>query len=228
MSLRHKIQSLSDTTEVVVVVTIAFGYFIVESVLRLFQLSGAPIFVALPLRNLAMCQVAILIVIGLFLGIRGWRFADFGEQPRFIDVLLGIPLAVGAYLPFWLLWSILWFLLEGDSTGSVRERAPMDLSGLNLRVILAAAFINSVFEEVLVVGYVSTALRRQVGLWAAVHTSALIRLAYHAHQGVAGVLSILPLGYVFAYWYIRRRSLTPLVTAHMILDVIAYSLYRVA
>jgi membrane protease YdiL (CAAX protease family) len=223
-SLRHQILSLTDTAETWVVLGVAFGYFIIQSVLRFLRIDGAPVFVALPLRYLAVIQLAILAAVALFLRARGWRLDDFGRKPRPMDVLLGIPLVVAAYLPF----VILWWLFAGHSTLPIERGAPLDLSGLDIKTIVAAAFINSLFEEVLVVGYLVTSLRKRFSGALAIHASALIRLSYHVHQGATAVLSILPLGYVFAYWYARRRSLLPLVIAHTILDAIAFALYRIA
>jgi membrane protease YdiL (CAAX protease family) len=226
--LRHRIRSLSDSTELIVVMAVGFGYFAIESLLRLLRINAAPMFVALPLHQLSVYQIVLLVLIWAFLAMRGWRLPDLGESPRVVDVPIGIALAVGAYIPFLLLW---WLLLAmSQSTGVAAEGlpTPLDLSDLDFKTILTGALINSVFEEVLVVGYLMNAVRKRFGAGAAVHVSALVRLSYHAHLGVAAILSILPLGYVFAFWYRRRRSLLPLITAHTILDVVAFSLYRLA
>lgn len=225
MRLRRRILALSDTNEVVIVIAMAFGYFAIEAALRLLQLDGAPVFVTLPLRYVMVCQVVLLIVIWTFLTARGWSPKDLGERPRIIDVFLGIPLAVAGYLPFPVLW---WLLMSQAPDITDGSPTSLDLSGLDFKTIVAGAFVNSVFEEVLVVGYLMTALRKRFSDGAALHASVLIRVSYHLHLGSAAVLFILPLGYVFGYWYSRRRSLLPLVAAHTILDVIAFSLYRVA
>jgi membrane protease YdiL (CAAX protease family) len=57
-----------------------------------------------------------------------------------------------------------------------------------------------------------------VSLATAVNISAAIRLSYHLYQGVAGVLAVVPLGLLFAYWFARTRQLWPLIVAHAILD----------
>jgi membrane protease YdiL (CAAX protease family) len=59
-----------------------------------------------------------------------------------------------------------------------------------------------------------------VSLTAAVNISAAIRLSYHLYQGAAGVLSIVPIGLLFGYWFVRTRQLWPLIVAHAILDLV--------
>jgi uncharacterized protein len=54
----------------------------------------------------------------------------------------------------------------------------------------------------------------------AINTSAAIRLSYHFYQGVAGVLSVVPLGLLFGFWFARTRQLWPLIVAHAILDFV--------
>ena len=44
-----------------------------------------------------------------------------------------------------------------------------------------------------------------VSVATAVNISAAIRLSYHLYQGVAGVLSVVPMGLLFAIWFARTR-----------------------
>jgi membrane protease YdiL (CAAX protease family) len=226
MRLRHTILSFSPTTEIVVVITVAFGFFAMQSMLRLFQFDGVPALTALPLQYVILCQVLLFSAIWFFLTIRGWRLKDLSERPRVIDVFLGIPLAAAGYLPFPLLS---WLLISpATDIGSEPRGEPSDLPASDLETLVAGALVNSAFEEVLVAGYLVTALGRRFGTSLAIHASAMIRLSYHVHLGAVAVISILPLGYMFAYWYSRRRSLLPIVTAHAILDVIAFSAFKIA
>jgi membrane protease YdiL (CAAX protease family) len=226
MRLRQTILRFSQATEIVVVIAVAFGFFAIQSVLRLVQFDEAPALTALPLRYVIPCQVLLFSAIWFFLSIRGWRLKDLSERPRVIDVFLGIPLAVAGYLPFLLLS---WLLMSpATDIGAEPRGETIDLSGSDLETLVAGALVNSAFEEVLVVGYLVTALRRRFGCSVAIHASAMIRLSYHVHLGSVAVISILPLGYIFAHWYNSRRSLLPIVTAHAILDVIAFSAFKIA
>ncbi|WP_019201351.1 CPBP family intramembrane glutamic endopeptidase [Tsukamurella sp. 1534] len=88
-------------------------------------------------------------------------------------------------------------------------------------VLLAAA--NAVAEEVVVVGYFMTRLRQLgVGPKATIAASSLLRGSYHLYQGFGAGLGNLVMGVIFGAAYERRRNLWPLVTAHFVIDVVAY------
>ncbi|HVS77284.1 MAG TPA: CPBP family intramembrane glutamic endopeptidase, partial [Steroidobacteraceae bacterium] len=59
------------------------------------------------------------------------------------------------------------------------------------------------------------------GLATAVNVSAAIRLSCHLYQGVAGVLTAVPVGLLFGAWFARTRRLWPLIVAHAVLDLVA-------
>lgn len=81
--------------------------------------------------------------------------------------------------------------------------------------------INPFFEEVFVCGYVMTALKRQDNSWIAINSSVAIRVLYHLYQGPKGVLSVVPVGLIFGFWYARAGRLWPLVVAHSMADLLA-------
>jgi CAAX protease family protein len=92
--------------------------------------------------------------------------------------------------------------------------------GLSVALVLAVSIVNAIYEELFVCGYVVTALRERQGFWTAVNVSIAIRLLYHLYQGPIGVISIIPLGFVFTYWYGRKGRLWPLIVAHAIFDFV--------
>jgi membrane protease YdiL (CAAX protease family) len=47
--------------------------------------------------------------------------------------------------------------------------------------------------------------------------SVAIRVLYHLYQGPASA-GIIPIGFVFAYWYARTGRLWPAVIAHGLMD----------
>ena len=90
-----------------------------------------------------------------------------------------------------------------------------------LWLIVAVAFINPIFEETFIVGYLFER-GKSFGFWVIFATSCLIRVSYHLYQGWLGVISILPYGIIFALAYARTRNLWPLVLAHAMQDFIAF------
>ncbi len=90
-------------------------------------------------------------------------------------------------------------------------------------VLLAAAVANSLAEEVLVVGYLITRLR-QLGSseGRAVLASAVLRGTYHLYQGVGGFVGNLMMGLVFGRVWQRTNRLWALISAHALIDVVAF------
>ncbi|GAB2650469.1 CPBP family intramembrane glutamic endopeptidase [Nocardia goodfellowii] len=92
-----------------------------------------------------------------------------------------------------------------------------------LPVLVLAACANAAAEEILVVGYLLTRLRR-LG-WTenrSLFASALLRGSYHLYQGVGGGIGNVVMGVIFARFWQRTNRLWPLVLAHATIDTVAY------
>ncbi|WP_068273233.1 CPBP family intramembrane glutamic endopeptidase [Aldersonia kunmingensis] len=90
-------------------------------------------------------------------------------------------------------------------------------------VLILAAVANAAAEEIIVVGYLITRLRRLT--WsenASLAASAVLRGSYHLYQGIGGGLGNLLMGLVFGrYWQVTNR-LWPLIIAHALIDIVAF------
>ncbi|KAF0849610.1 CPBP family intramembrane glutamic endopeptidase [Nocardia caishijiensis] len=97
-----------------------------------------------------------------------------------------------------------------------------------LPVLLASACANSVAEEVIVVAYLITRLRK-LG-WSdnkSLLASALLRGSYHLYQGLGGGLGNIVMGLIFGRYWQRTNRLWPLILAHALIDAVAYLGYNV-
>jgi CAAX protease family protein len=74
-------------------------------------------------------------------------------------------------------------------------------------------------EELFLCGYIVTALKERDSSVTAVNVSVAIRLVYHLYQGAIGVLTIIPLGLIFSWWYARTGRLWPVLVAHAVFDL---------
>lgn len=204
------------------VVAVAFGYFIVTSIAAAFHPERLlqPHHNNLSLLILAGAEALILAGVGAVLWARGWSLRRIGLAPSSRETASGLALGVATYLAYavaFIVFAVLFPALARQARDVV-VIAP----GISLATAIVVPWINALFEETLVAGYVITALRERVGVAAAVNVSVAIRLAYHLYQGALGVVGIVPLGLIFAYWYVRTGRLWPLAVAHAAIDMIGF------
>ncbi|WP_280301813.1 CPBP family intramembrane glutamic endopeptidase [Nocardia neocaledoniensis] len=157
-----------------------------------------------------------------------WRS---GIGPRLIglarigraDVVPGLALAALIGLPG------LGLYLIAHALGVSVTIVPSSLSEWwRLPVLILAACANSVAEEILVVAYLITRLRR-LG-WSenrSLVASALLRGSYHLYQGLGGGLGNIVMGLIFGRYWQRTNRLWPLIIAHATIDAVAYLGYNV-
>jgi len=90
-------------------------------------------------------------------------------------------------------------------------------------ILVLQALKNAILEEVVVVGFLMTRLRRLGwGLPATLATSAVLRGSYHLYQGFGQAFGNVLMGLVFGWWFHRTRRVVPLIVAHTILDVVSF------
>lgn len=93
-------------------------------------------------------------------------------------------------------------------------------------VLIASALQNAIVEEVIVVGYLLRRLGQlDVSPWAALAASAVLRGSYHLYQGVGGMLGNMAMGVIFVLLYRRWGRVGPLVAAHALIDIVAFTGY---
>ncbi len=139
------------------------------------------------------------------------------------DLLVGVGLAALIGVPG------LGLYVAGRALGVT---ADVVASGLEARwwtvpVLVLSALQNSLLEEVLVVGYLLDRLPR-LG-WSVpvvVGATAVLRGSYHLYQGYGPFVGNAVMGVVFALVYRRTGRLVPLVVAHALLDVVAFTGYQ--
>lgn len=135
------------------------------------------------------------------------------------DLLFGAGLAALIGLPGLALYFI------GHALGITATIVPAALDSYwwTVPVLVLQAVKNAVLEEVIVVGYLVTRLRR-LGFpaWAIVASSAVLRGSYHLYQGIGPFFGNAVMGVIFAEWFRRGGRVMPLIVAHTILDVVSF------
>jgi membrane protease YdiL (CAAX protease family) len=90
-------------------------------------------------------------------------------------------------------------------------------------VLLLSAFQNGLLEEVVVLGYLLSRLRKLgIGPAQAVAISAVVRGSYHLYQGFGGFLGNAIMGVIFGALFVRWRRAAPMVIAHTLIDAVAF------
>ena len=163
---------------------------------------------------LLIYELATLLALSIFLWMRGWTLQSLGLEAHARDVLVGLALAVAVHFMYLAAWQ----LASGIFLRLPIPPAATGSPGISLINFTVTCILNPLFEEIFVCGYVIVALKERRVPWTAINVSVAIRLIYHLYQGAVGVLSIVPAGLIFAYWYARTGRLWPAIVAHGILN----------
>ncbi|MBF6214208.1 CPBP family intramembrane metalloprotease [Nocardia puris] len=135
------------------------------------------------------------------------------------DVLPGVVLAAIIGLP----GLALYLIAHAAGVSVTIVPSALDEHWWRLPALILSACANSVAEEVVVVAYLITRLRR-LG-WSensSLLASALLRGSYHLYQGIGGGLGNIVMGLVFGRYWQRTNRLWPLILAHALIDAVAY------
>jgi membrane protease YdiL (CAAX protease family) len=219
--VKERILKLSDGTEILLVLLIAFGMFLPSNLAALVSPDllahrDSPPISNSHLQGLVLYEVVILVVLAVFLRARGWTLVRLGVQPTVRDTVYGVGLCMGYYLFYWVL--VMALATVWPTFARLSMSTHLVAADLHWPTVVMASTVNPVFEEVLVCGYVITALKGRVGTTTAVNVSVGIRVFYHLYQGAVGVVGIAPLALLFAYGYARTGRLWPLIVAHALTD----------
>jgi len=216
--MRQFIQTLNAKVEFAVILVGAFGYLILNNLLAVSHPAAFPHISEGQLEFGLIYESVALTMLCWFLHWRGWSTKRIGLNPTTKDSLIGLGLALATYLAV----AVVWMIAAAASIlpGNAGTYPEMGLHNLRVLTVIAVAVLNPVFEETFLAGYIiSTA--KEAGLTVAgVILSVAIRLLCHLYQGSFGVVTIVPLGFVFAWWYARTGRLWPLFIAHSILDTL--------
>lgn len=151
--------------------------------------------------------------------------ADFGiRYPRFREILFGVVVA----------------LVFGETVtrlivAVVPDRAPHEIfiaiANGTLSWRLAALFVIGIYspivQEVVFRGLLLNSLIRPLGVPAAVAVSSAIFGALHAGSGPAWAVNAFAIGIVLSILYLRSRSLTAPIAAHIATNFVATATYIV-
>jgi membrane protease YdiL (CAAX protease family) len=107
--------------------------------------------------------------------------------------------------------------------------SPLDAAWWTIPLLVLSALRAGLTEEVIFIAYLFDRLRRLGwNWWAIILSTAALRGAYHAYQGIGAIVGNFAMGVVFGWCYKRWGRVMPLVIAHTLLDIVAFVGYPVA
>ncbi|MGN5733976.1 CPBP family intramembrane glutamic endopeptidase [Arthrobacter psychrochitiniphilus] len=128
-------------------------------------------------------------------------------------VIIGVP-SLGLYA-------------AGRAMGITTEIIPSALNQYwwTIPVLILSAIRAGVLEEVILNGYLLGRLTK-IGLswWAAIFLAALLRGSYHLYQGFGPFIGNFAMGLLFGWVYKKWGRVAPLVIAHALVDIAAFTL----
>jgi uncharacterized protein len=205
---------LSPPAEAALVVSITFGYFVIGSIVAVFNPPTSPHLSNAHFLNLLLLEPALAGVALFVLRTQG-NLSSYGLTPTWKGAAEGLALGIVTYAVYVLTYLAVYPFFPAALQPRHNELVAPDLI---FGLVMAISIVNPLFEEFFVSGYLITTLKQWKDPWFAINVSVTVRLLYHLYQGPPGVVAIIPLGFVFAQWYNRTGRLWPLVIAHALFD----------
>jgi len=207
--------------EFLVVVTTAFGLPIYWSLSAVLAPIAEPSFSAEGLWGLAFYELLVVALLVPALWFRGWTPQALGLQWQGRDIRPAIGLLIAGIVAC---YPVEW--LGKDIDEAVNPSMDAMVAGkLSLAAVVAVSLINPIFEEVFVCAYVIRALQRNHSPAFAVNVSVAIRASYHLYQGPIGAISLVIVGLILGWWFVRTGRLWPAIIAHGLMDLLALMAY---
>ncbi|WP_026553975.1 CPBP family intramembrane glutamic endopeptidase [Arthrobacter sp. 35W] len=168
----------------------------------------------------ALVPVALVLYLLWQPGKSAFTVLGFTADKPVRDVLWGIGLMLAMGLPSLGLYA------AGRAMGVTTEiiTSALDAHWWTIPVLVLSAIRHALVEEIIVVGYLLNRLEKLGWApWVAVLASSLLRGSYHLYQGLGPFLGNFLMGLVFCWVYKRWGRLAPLVIAHALLDIAAFT-----
>ena len=204
--------------EFLLIISLCFGYSIIGSIHSVLTPPVETPITNTHLQWLIIFEPIVLSICYVLLKSRHFDFSVLAGLGNNVGrhLLRGVGLFLASYLCYYSVYYVV-ALFFPDTIAAIAGR---DLASgdLNKASIILVSIINPFFEESILLGYVVTTLRTRMSKNWCINISIAIRLSYHLYQGPLAVLSILPLGLIFTYWYYKNSTIWPVVVAHGIYD----------
>jgi len=218
------IKKLSPTIELILILFIGFGFFIYSSTRSFFivnsdythswiyKLSSQGTYITL------IYEVIALLIIFYILKVRNWTLSDFNLTFTFRLIWIALLLMFIRNVIGNIGFKILEAFKVVDDTTAKHVQLGLELNWIGISLII---IINSIFEEIILIGYLFKRLEKFHPV-IIIGFSILIRQLYHTYQGWMSLFLILPTGLVFGYYYFKHKKIWPVIIAHGFSNLITF------
>lgn len=203
--------------ELLLVLTVGFGIFIHSATQSIILRNKGviPTYNDTDFTGILLYELLALASIALFLKYRKWTIADFNLDFRLSYILIALLLVF--------LRNILSY--SGTKLLIAYGIAPPSVNfDTGLFSIVSIIFINSFYEEILLIGYIFKRFEKFHPLLP-LSFSLLLRVSFHTYQGWGMLPAIVTLGLVLGIYYLKYRKLAPVILAHAIGNLLNFLNY---
>lgn len=209
--------------ECAIVMTVSLGLFVIGSLEAAFSAATQPKIDDAALRSLLSTELVLLILLVPFLRARGWTLRRFGLNFNRSDALTAVALALLILIANYTLW----FVVSLFAPAATKSAAESQIVSANLgtAVVIAASFVNALYEELFVAGYFIRFIQDRRAAAFAVNASVILRVSYHLYQGSGAFITIVPFALILGWYFVRTGRLWPLILSHALLDVLSLAVF---
>jgi membrane protease YdiL (CAAX protease family) len=201
--------------EIFIVLILGFGIFIYSSTVSIIQHSHShpsQTYNSYDFIFIIIYEIIALMIIGYYLKKRNWKFQDFNLDFTFKMIGIAILLVLTREVLGAVIVSA--FRSLGILSPEIIN-SPIILFQTNIFSILLITVVNSIYEEVILIGYLFKRLEK-LHFSFIIIISFVIRASFHTYQGWDNIPMVFILALVFGVYYARYRKLMPLILAHAI------------
>ena len=218
------IKNLSPLAELILVLILGLGQFIYSStrgffvVTSTFDHSWTYQYTSHERYSLVIYELLALLLIGYVLKVRDWSIKDFNLDFTFRLIWIGLLLMFARNIIGSISFKLFELMNVVNDKAATHVQFGLTADWVSLALVIV---INSVYEEVILIGYLFKRLEKYSPILI-IGFSLLLRIMCHTYQGYMMLFSIVPLGLVFGYYYYRKRKLWPLIIGHGLINLITF------
>lgn len=215
MPMIHQTKAGKD---VIIVIAICFGWFILTSILAATSALPERSFSDSSFLGLIIFEVIFAAAAIMYLRAHGYDLAHLIPIPSPKGCLIGFVLFMVASL----ISLLIKIVLEKFHSGIQPIETMVASATISFIPLVVASIVNGLYEEIFLIGYLQRTLEG-VNTVFAISISLTVRLLYHLYQGPVAAFSLIGYGLVLSLFFLKKRELWPIVFAHILTDFLGFA-----